>query len=93
PLPSPRAAGEGPGVEIEEQDVPLFEALRAHRAALAKEKALPAYIIAHDRTLREIARIRPTSLDDLALARGMGQAKISSYGEGILRVVREFSGP
>ncbi|WP_437514451.1 RecQ family ATP-dependent DNA helicase [Sorangium sp. So ce1099] len=81
------------GAEIEEQDVPLFEALRAHRAALAKEKSLPAYVIAHDRTLREIARIRPASLDDLALARGMGQAKISSYGEGILRVVREFSGP
>ncbi|AUX31591.1 MULTISPECIES: ATP-dependent DNA helicase RecQ [Sorangium] len=81
-----------PAVELEERDVPLFEALRAHRAALAKEKSLPAYIIAHDRTLREIARIRPASLDDLALARGMGQAKISSYGEGILRVVREFSG-
>ncbi|WP_438029413.1 RecQ family ATP-dependent DNA helicase [Sorangium sp. So ce233] len=93
PLPSSRAAGDGPGVELDEQDAPLFEALRAHRAALAKEKALPAYIIAHDRTLREIARIRPASLDDLALARGMGQAKISSYGEGILRVVREFSGP
>ncbi|WP_437665933.1 RecQ family ATP-dependent DNA helicase [Sorangium sp. So ce1182] len=82
-----------PGAELEEQDAPLFEALRAHRAALAKEKSLPAYVIAHDRTLREIARIRPASLDDLALARGMGQAKISSYGEGILRVVREFSGP
>ncbi|XYI01710.1 DEAD/DEAH box helicase [Sorangium sp. So ce1128] len=82
-----------PGAELEEQDVPLFEALRAHRAALAKEKSLPAYVIAHDRTLREIARIRPASLDDLALARGMGQAKISSYGEGILRVVREFAGP
>ncbi|MGK3964400.1 DEAD/DEAH box helicase [Sorangium sp. So ce118] len=86
-------AGAEPGAEIEEQDAPLFEALRAHRAALAKEKSLPAYVIAHDRTLREIARIRPASLDDLALARGMGQAKISSYGEGILRVVREFSGP
>ncbi|MGK3982147.1 ATP-dependent DNA helicase RecQ [Sorangium sp. So ce136] len=82
-----------PGAELEEQDVPLFEALRAHRATLAKEKSLPAYVIAHDRTLREIARIRPASLDDLALARGMGQAKLSSYGEGILRVVREFLGP
>ncbi|WP_437552745.1 ATP-dependent DNA helicase RecQ [Sorangium sp. So ce367] len=92
PLPASRAQAE-PGVELEERDVPLFEALRAHRAALAKEKSLPAYVIAHDRTLREIARIRPASLDDLALARGMGQAKISSYGEGILRVVREFSGP
>ncbi|WP_437818779.1 RecQ family ATP-dependent DNA helicase [Sorangium sp. So ce1078] len=93
---APRAsapAQEAPGAELEERDVPLFEALRAHRAALAKEKSLPAYIIAHDRTLREIARIRPASLDDLALARGMGQAKISSYGEGILRVVREFLGP
>ncbi|WP_437737036.1 RecQ family ATP-dependent DNA helicase [Sorangium sp. So ce1335] len=92
PLPASRAEA-APDADLDEQDVPLFEALRAHRAALAKEKALPAYIIAHDRTLREIARIRPVSLDDLALARGMGQAKISSYGEGILRVVREFSGP
>ncbi|WP_437281797.1 ATP-dependent DNA helicase RecQ [Sorangium sp. So ce375] len=90
PLPASREQAAS-GVELEERDVPLFEALRAHRAALAKEKSLPAYVIAHDRTLREIARIRPASLDDLALARGMGQAKISSYGEGILRVVREFS--
>jgi ATP-dependent DNA helicase RecQ len=95
PLASARAQaapGAAPDAPLEERDIPLFEALRAHRAALAKEKSLPAYVIAHDRTLREIALIRPASLEDLALARGMGQAKISSYGEGILRVVREFSG-
>ncbi|WP_437681233.1 RecQ family ATP-dependent DNA helicase [Sorangium sp. So ce131] len=91
PLPASRAQPP-PAVELEPRDIPLFEALRAHRAALAKEKSLPAYVIAHDRTLREIALIRPVSLDDLALARGMGQAKISTYGEGILRIVREFSG-
>ncbi|AUX41897.1 ATP-dependent DNA helicase RecQ [Sorangium cellulosum] len=91
PLPASRSQPP-PAVELEPRDIPLFEALRAHRAALAKEKSLPAYVIAHDRTLREIALIRPVSLDDLALARGMGQAKISTYGEGILRIVREFSG-
>ena len=77
---------------LEERDIPLFEALRAHRAALAKEKSVPPYVIAHDRTLRDIARIRPISTDDLELARGMGRAKIKQYGEGILHVVQKFAG-
>ncbi len=92
PPPRLRAQAE-PGVEIEEHDVPLLEAPRAHRAALAKEKV--AARLRH--------RARPDAPGDRgdparvarrpALAHGMGQAKISSYGEGILRVVREFSGP
>jgi superfamily II DNA helicase RecQ len=49
-------------------------------------------VIAHDRTLRDIARIRPISADDLELARGMGPAKIKKYGEGLLLVVRGFAG-
>lgn len=78
--------------EVEERDVPLYEALRAHRAAIAREKKVPPYVVAHDRTLRDIARIRPISTDDLELARGMGPAKIKQYGEGLLQVVRDFAG-
>lgn len=78
--------------ELEEHDRPLFEALRARRAELARALKVPPYVVAHDRTLRDIARIRPTDADDLALARGMGRAKITKYGEELLRVVREIAG-
>ena len=50
------------------------------------------FVIASDRTLRDIARLRPRTLDDLALAHGIGARKVERYGEGLLRVIRE-NGP
>ncbi|HSO00325.1 MAG TPA: HRDC domain-containing protein, partial [Candidatus Nanopelagicales bacterium] len=87
-----RIAEEAPEDELEERDRPLYEALRARRSELAKERKVPPYVVAHDRTLRDIARIRPISADDLELARGMGRAKIAQYGEELLRLVRSFAG-
>jgi len=66
---------------------PVFEALRAWRAALAKEQGVPAYVILHDKTLHELAVRRPASLDDLLGIPGIGQAKADRYGEAILRLV------
>jgi ATP-dependent DNA helicase RecQ len=70
-------------------DQALFELLRTHRLALAKAQSAPPYIVASDRTLREIARTRPTSLQDLLLVHGIGPAKAERYGEGFLKVVAE----
>jgi ATP-dependent DNA helicase RecQ len=67
----------------------VFEALRRHRLVLAREAAVPPYVIASDRTLRDIARLRPRTLEELALAHGIGTHKLEHYGEGLLRVVRE----
>jgi ATP-dependent DNA helicase RecQ len=67
----------------------LFEALRARRAELAKAQGVPPYVIFHDTTLIEIARLRPHSLDDLAGISGVGQAKLARYGEIFLSVVRD----
>ncbi|MEZ4650967.1 MAG: ATP-dependent DNA helicase RecQ [Candidatus Eisenbacteria bacterium] len=67
----------------------LFEALRHHRLEIAKAKSVPPYVVASDRTLREIATIRPRSLADLALVHGIGPAKVEKYGDGLLQVVRE----
>lgn len=64
-----------------------FEALRAWRAAVAKDHGVPAYVIFHDATLREIARVRPASLDDLAGVNGVGARKLEAYGEAILEQV------
>jgi ATP-dependent DNA helicase RecQ len=70
---------------------PLFEALRAKRAALAKANGIPAYIIFHDSVLREIAAARPTSLDDMGEVPGIGAKKLETYGEEFCEVVREFA--
>ncbi|MBW5421456.1 DNA helicase RecQ [Streptomyces sp. BG9H] len=78
--------------ELPPEAVPVFEALRAWRGAQAKEQGVPAYVIFHDATLREIATLRPTSVGDLAGISGVGEKKRATYGEGVVGVVAEFVG-
>jgi ATP-dependent DNA helicase RecQ len=66
---------------------PLFEALREARRSLAAEAGVPPYVIFHDSTLREIAAVRPTSLDQLAQVNGVGRAKLERYGGAMLAAV------
>jgi ATP-dependent DNA helicase RecQ len=70
----------------------LFERLRAWRAELAKAREVPAYVIFHDATLREIAARAPTSLADLAGISGVGDRKLEAYGEALLAVLAAGSG-
>ena len=70
---------------------PTFEALRAWRTAKARELTTPPYVIAHDATLTAIAEDRPRSLAALRRVKGMGPAKVESYGDEILAVL-EASG-
>ncbi len=67
----------------------LFEELRKHRLELATERSVPPYVIASDRTLREIARSRPRNHAELTLVHGIGPAKVEKYGDGLLAVVRQ----
>ena len=62
-------------------------ALKAWRAAVAREHNLPAYIIFPDSTLRAIAAVQPRDLDDLVGISGMGVKKREAYGHEVLRVV------
>jgi ATP-dependent DNA helicase RecQ len=73
-------------------DRPLFEALRAWRAAEAKAQHVPPYVIFHDRTLAEIAAARPGSRAALAALNGVGEAKLAHYGTAVLDVVGGFVG-
>lgn len=82
-----KRAKEGPALPAENQA--LFEALRAWRRETAAEQRVPPYVIFQDRTLAEIALLRPATLADLALANGVGQSKLDHYGAAVLRVVRE----
>ncbi|MEX5709944.1 DNA helicase RecQ [Parafrankia sp. FMc6] len=71
-------------VELSAEAAPLFERLRAWRGATAKEQGVPAYVIFHDATLREIATRAPSSLAELATVNGVGENKLAKYGEHIL---------
>jgi ATP-dependent DNA helicase RecQ len=71
-------------------DQPLFEALRAWRSAEAKSQHVPPYVIFHDRTLIEIAAVRPASPRALEQVNGVGEGKRDRYGEAVLEVVRGF---
>lgn len=75
--------------ELSEVDQPLFQALRRLRAQLAKEQNVPAYVIFHDATLRNIAEQRPIDLRALARVGGVGGSKLDRYGPALIEVVRE----
>ncbi|MEV4437556.1 DNA helicase RecQ [Streptomyces sp. NPDC049577] len=79
--------------DLPEQAVPVFEELRAWRAATAREQGVPAYVIFHDATLREIATALPGSLDELGTISGVGENKLAKYGEPILGVLSGAIGP
>jgi ATP-dependent DNA helicase RecQ len=65
----------------------LFEELRRHRLTVARAQGVPPYVVASDRTLRDLARRRPTTLEDLQLAHGIGPAKAERFGAGFLAVL------
>lgn len=73
--------------DLSGDDAELFERLRAWRAGVAREAGLPAYVVFHDATLREVAVRRPASLDELGEISGVGAAKLERYGEGVLAAV------
>ncbi|MFM9919185.1 DNA helicase RecQ [Lacisediminihabitans sp. H27-G8] len=85
----PAKSRRGPVVELPAGAAPLFERLRAWRAAESKEQRVPAYVIFHDATLREIATGTPTTLAELGTMSGVGENKLAKYGEAILEVLAD----
>ena len=83
----PARASKAPQVELPAAAAAVFERLRVWRAATAKEQGVPAYVIFHDATLREIAAGLPTDLDALGAVSGIGDNKLAKYGEGVLEAL------
>lgn len=82
-------SGRAEAADLPAEAASLFERLRAWRGATAKEQGVPAYVIFHDATLRQIATERPGSLPSLGSVSGVGENKLAKYGEQILAVVAE----
>jgi ATP-dependent DNA helicase RecQ len=65
----------------------VYEALRLWRLAEAKGQSIPPYVIFHDSVLRDIAAVRPATLDELAQIKGVGASKLERYGSRVLGVL------
>ncbi|HEU4577789.1 MAG TPA: ATP-dependent DNA helicase RecQ [Polyangiaceae bacterium] len=77
-------------VAATEGDEALFQALRAHRLALAREAGVAPYVIASDRSLRDLAAQQPRDLGQLLEVYGFGQTRAERYGGGFLAVIAGF---
>ena len=84
PAKAPRARKAEPAASLTADAAAAFERLRAWRAATAKEQGVPAYVIVHDATLREIATTSPSSLAELSKVSGIGETKLARYGQQLL---------
>ncbi|MFJ8911749.1 DNA helicase RecQ [Amycolatopsis sp. NPDC102389] len=83
------SAKKAAAADMPAEAAPVFELLRSWRAAAAKEQGVPAYVIFHDATLRQIATKRPTTLQELGTVSGVGENKLAKYGEQILETLAE----
>jgi ATP-dependent DNA helicase RecQ len=87
PARAPRPRSGAPAADLPAEAEPLFERLRAWRAATAREQGVPAYVIFHDATLRAIAALRPGSLEQLGTVSGVGQSKLARFGPQVLEAL------
>ena len=88
---APRAKSRVEAESWEGVDGALFEKLRAVRLEVARSRGVPPYVIFHDVTLREMARIRPASLEALLTVKGVGARKADDLGDLFLAAIRAHS--
>ena len=85
---APRATSRAEAESWEGVDRSLFDRLRHVRLTIARARGVPPYVIFHDATLREMARLRPASLDALRAIKGVGARKAGDLGETFLAALR-----
>jgi len=76
-------------LEPEEKQT-LFEKLKKWRTKQAKKEDVPPYVVAHDRSLKEVIDLNIKSIEDLPLVYGFGEKKVDKYGHDILNIMKTF---
>ncbi len=76
------------GHPLSEEELRLFDALRQLRAAIAKERSVPPYVVFHDTVLKDLARIRPTSAESMRRVPGVGERKLADLGPRFCEFIR-----
>ncbi|MFK8078888.1 MAG: DNA helicase RecQ [Granulosicoccus sp.] len=78
-------------ININDSDLPLWEALRKLRKQLSDMAGVPAYIVFNDSTLADMIALKPRSTGEMANVSGVGSHKLEQYGDDFLEVIREHS--
>jgi ATP-dependent DNA helicase RecQ len=81
---------DGAAVGLTPDDEPLFQHLRALRAAIARDEGVAAYMVFPDRTLIEMAKLRPVDLHALRFVHGVGERKAAAFGPVFVKAIAEF---
>ncbi len=68
-------------------DKNLFEELRTFRAQIAKQNSVPAYVIFHDATLKELSDTKPSKIEDLLDIQGLGKVKVERFGKELIELI------
>ncbi len=69
-------------------DEAMFESLRKLRREIAAERGMPAYVIFHDATLRELASLKPVTMEELRQIRGMGEKRLADLGARVIDCIK-----
>ena len=78
-------------INVSPDDESLWQALRVCRTELAKNADVPPYVVFHDATLKEFARLRPTSLAAMLEVHGVGGTKLERYGQVFLDIIESHA--
>jgi superfamily II DNA helicase RecQ len=76
---------------VADADHGLIERLRQWRLERSREDGVPAFVVLHDSTLRELATLQPRTHGELASVKGLGPAKLERYGDDLLAVLEATS--
>jgi ATP-dependent DNA helicase RecQ len=82
-----------PAADAGDGDHELFERLRAVRLRLARARNVPPYVIFHDTTLRELARVKPHSVAELSGIYGIGESKAAKFGDAFVEEIARVAHP
>ncbi|HYE97924.1 MAG TPA: ATP-dependent DNA helicase RecQ [Planctomycetota bacterium] len=84
------AQAAAPEAKLDADGRELFEALRALRRSIADEEGCPAFMVFSDRTLREMARLKPRTPEALLRVHGVGHVKLEAFGDRFLKAIRQL---
>ena len=90
---SKSAASDGPALGSyapDDENETLFQKLRELRLSIARENSLPPYMVFNDRTLRDMARLRPITDAQLLAINGVGDSKLAKYGKRFMEAIAGF---
>jgi len=74
-------------VDLSDMDNGLLDQLKKWRSKTSKSQSVPAFVIMHDKTLKQIATLKPDTKNDLLAVDGIGKAKLEKYGDDVMEIV------